>query len=83
LQNINQTLHKTTYGTIPKPKQCLLGDIEHLPLVTMVVTNETMILIKLMTRIIYNHEQISHYFACIILSSNRPINNSQYYLSLG
>jgi hypothetical protein len=73
-----KTLCKTTYGTTPMPKQCLLGYIEHLPLVTMVVMNETMILIKLTTHIIYNHDKISHYFACIIHSSNKPINNSQY-----
>jgi hypothetical protein len=49
---------------------------ETMSIVTMVMMNDIVRLIIMMTHVNYNHDQISCYLACIVLSSSRFINDS-------
>jgi len=49
---------------------------ETISIVTMVVMNDIVRLIIMMTRVNYNHDKISCYLACIVLSSSIFINSS-------
>jgi hypothetical protein len=47
---------------------------ETISIVTMVVMNDIVRLIIMMTHVNYNHDKISHYLACVVLSSSIFIN---------
>ncbi len=49
---------------------------ETMSIVTMVVMNDIVRLIIMTTCVNYNHDKISCYLACIVLSSSKFINNS-------
>ncbi len=49
---------------------------ETMLVITMVMMNDIVRLIIMTTHVNYNHDKISCYLACIVLSSNRFINDS-------